>query len=212
MCKAELTLTATSYDENKVLAAVVHQKSHKSQEAVVAERFVTEMVGVLLTMKYDMPQQSQITEISAVSKVAESFVRKVVATAASKVGQAKITTPPPPPSIFSPTMNVETQNKSQTAINPSEYKPRQMFTFSDRDIRRSYTKQLDKVFAKHCPSKRTQAPKMIARYPGREEELLRKTKAMFEKRSSTQKMATPGSFIARMSQCISTAFIAQARP
>jgi len=99
-----------------------------------------------------------------------------------------------------PKNKVKQQTKAQ-------YKPKKMFTFSDGDIRRSYTKQLDKVFAKHCPSKRNQVPRMIARYPGREGELLRKTKAMFEKRSAEQRKGSKGGLMARMGHCISSTFV-----
>merc|ERR1711988_1698106 len=109
------------------------------------------------------------------------------------------------------TANVTPQPPNHVAPPQStsgQYQPRKIFTFSDKDIRRSYTKQLDKLFVKHCPSKRTQAPQMIARYPGREEELLRKTREMFEKRSAAQrKQSAQGSIITRMGQCISTTFV-----
>jgi hypothetical protein len=111
-------------------------------------------------------------------------------------------------SIFSPSVKLEI--KEANSSNKPAYKPRKMFTFSDRDIRRSYTKQLDKVFAEHYPSRRSQVPRMVAKYAGREEELLNKTRQLLEKHhaaAQSQRISSKGGLIAKMTQCISTTFV-----
>ena len=117
------------------------------------------------------------------------------------------------PELFSPSASSSNETMKTEKNAATFYKPRKMFVFSDRDICRSYTKQLEKLLEKHCPSKKRNAPRMIAQYPGREEELLRATRRRLEKRSASQHRRTQqGGVVAGFVHCISTTFTVTSRP
>jgi len=68
------------------------------------------------------------------------------------------------------------------------YKERKnpIFGFSSDDLRNSYTRQIDKLYKHHCPSKRQSVPTLVKQYRGKEEYLLQKVRSKYCNPASRQ--------------------------
>jgi len=70
------------------------------------------------------------------------------------------------------------QKGAQTVFRPKARK-NPIFGFSQDDVRNSYTRQIDKMYKRYCPQKRSSVPMLLKQYEGREEYLLNKVKAKY---------------------------------